>query len=283
MATFGLILATAVWGWTFVLVKDALTEVGPFWFLAVRFVLAALLALPLLRGRPHAWTRRNWQGGAVLGVVLFAGYFFQTRGLVYTTAQKSGLITGLSVVLVPVFAWTWGTRPSWRTWLGVVLAGIGVGLLALGGEGLAGGSAFGDFLTVLCAVGFALYLVLLERKVRAGDHLSLLAPQLWTVAALALVGATAFESLTLRLSSAVWTALTVTAVLATTGAFWVLSWAEKRISATRAALVLALEPVFAGLFGWALLGETLTGAQIVGAALVLAGLLASGPKNGGQA
>ncbi len=273
MATLGLILATAVWGWTFVLVKDALAEVGPFGFLAVRFAMASALALPFLR-RPQAWTTRNWLEGLLLGVVLFAGYFFQTWGLVYTTAQKSGLITGLSVVVVPLFAWALGSRPSLRTWLGVALAGPGVALLALGGEGWAGGSAFGDFLTVVCALAFALYLVLLERYVRAGDPWALLLPQLLTVATLSLMGSAATENLAFRFSGQVWGAVVITAVLATTGAFGILSWAERRVPATRAALILALEPVFAALCGWWLLGEVLRGLQVVGGILIFLGILA---------
>jgi drug/metabolite transporter (DMT)-like permease len=118
MVTVALLLATAVWGWTFVLVKDALHEVGPLWFLSLRFALATLLGLPLLLRLPDARSGRNWRWGALLGLAMFGGYFFQTWGLVYPTAQKSGLITGLSVVLVPVIGWAFGRRrsdwsPSW--------------------------------------------------------------------------------------------------------------------------------------------------------------------------
>ncbi|HEU68008.1 MAG TPA: EamA family transporter, partial [Candidatus Acetothermia bacterium] len=111
MATIALLLASAVWGWTFALVKDALREVGPSWFLSLRFGVATLFAVPLLLGRPECRSGRNWRWGAILGLALFGGYFLQTWGLVYTTAQKSGLITGLSVVLVPVVAWAFGRRP----------------------------------------------------------------------------------------------------------------------------------------------------------------------------
>lgn len=280
MATLGLLFATAVWGWTFVLVKDALREVGPFWFLALRFTMAALLALPLLLGGREISSRRTWGWGAILGLVLFAGYFFQTWGLGYTTAQKSGLITGLSVVLVPIIAWAFGDRPSLRTWLGVGWASFGVALLALGGEGVAGGTWFGDLLTVICAVAFALYLVLLERYVKAGDHRALLFPQLLFVAALSFLGAGIWREATFAFTGQVWMALGVTAALATTGAFWILSWAEKHTTATRAAVILALEPAFAGVFGWWLLGEVLTPLQVVGGALILMGILSLRSQHG---
>jgi len=273
MSTLALLVITAVWGWTFALVKDALHEIGPFWFLALRFTLAAVLALPLLQGRPEAWSWRNWRRGLGLGAFLFGGYFFQTWGLVHTTAQKSGLITGLSVVLVPVVAWFLGSRPARRTWVGVGLAAVGVALLALGGNGMAGGTWFGDLLTVICAIAFAVYLVLLERYAKAGDYRALLPPQIGLVALLSLAGAGLWGEVTFAFSTRVWVAVGVTAVLATTGAFYVLAWAGRRATASRIAIVLATEPVFAGLFGWWLLGEVLLPLQIVGAILVLTGIL----------
>ncbi len=273
MATLALLLASAVWGWTFVLVKSALHEVVPLWFLALRFSLATLLALPFLLGRPEARSHRNWRWGGVLGLALFGGYSLQTWGLVYTTAQKSGLITGLSVVLVPVFAWAFGRQPSARAWVGISLAAGGVCLLALGGDSLAGGSWFGDLLTSFCAGAFALHLVLLDRYAKAGDPRALLAPQVGLVALLSLAGAGWQREVTLAFSSQVWVAVGVTAALATTGAFALVLWAGRQASASRMAVVLATEPMFAGLFGWWLLGERLSSLQAVGAGLVLAGIL----------
>ncbi|HEC63131.1 MAG TPA: EamA family transporter, partial [Candidatus Acetothermia bacterium] len=178
MKTLILLLVTAIWGWTFVLVKEGMAEVGPFWFLALRFVLATVLALPLLCQRLRKTGLRDWIRGAVLGAVLFGGYFFQTWGLVYTTAQKSGLITGLSVVLVPPLAWLFGQRTSARTWAGVMLAALGLSLLVLGGAEPLGPTGFGDFLTILCALAFAWYLVLLDRFTKRGEFLGLFLPQL---------------------------------------------------------------------------------------------------------
>jgi len=278
MVTLALLATTAVWGWTFALVKDALGEVGPLWFLSLRFTLAAVLALPLVRGRPEARSRRNWARGLKLGAVLFGAYFFQTWGLVHTTAQKSGLITGLSVVLVPLVAWALGgRRPGRQTWLGVALAGGGVSLLALGGEGLAGGSWFGDLLTVFCAIAFALHLVLLDRYAKAGDYRALLPPKIGLVALLSLAGAGLGGEVTFAFSTQVWMTVGITAALATTGAFAVVLWAGRRATASRMAIVLAMEPVFAGLFGWWLLGEVLLPLQIGGGVLVLAGILSQRP------
>jgi len=268
MATFALLLITAIWGWTFVPVKEAMGEVGPFWFLALRFSLAFLCTLPLLRRGPLPWRE-----GLLLGLFLFGGYFFQTWGLRYTTAQKSGLITGLSVVLVPVVARFLGERVSLRMWLGVGFAGLGVALLALGGEGSLGGTVFGDILTIICAFSFAIYIALLARYAKGTQIGPLLPLQLFIVAGFSFLGAGLAREIRWPLSSQVWIALGITGVLASALAYYVLAWAESRASATKTAVILAMEPVFAAFFGWALLGEVLTLLQFGGALLVLAGIL----------
>jgi len=268
MATFSLLLITAIWGWTFVLVKDAVGEVGPFWFLAVRFFLASVFALPF-------WPRRKsaWRPAALLGVFLFAGYFFQTWGLRYTTAQKSGLITGFSVVLVPVFARLLGERVGVGGWAGVVLATAGVALLALTGNEPLGPTGFGDFLTVLCAISFALYIALLARYAKGEKASALLLGQLSVVFLLSLLGAAAFGEVRWPLSGKVWVSLLITGIFASALAYYVLAWAEGRAGATKTAVILAMEPVFAGFFGWILLGETLSPLQTLGAALVVGGII----------
>jgi drug/metabolite transporter (DMT)-like permease len=268
MATLALVLITAIWGWTFVPVKEAMAEVDPFWFLALRFSLAFLCTLPLLR-------RRNWpwKEALILGLFLFGGYFFQTWGLRYTTAQKSGLITGLSVVLVPLVARLFGEKSPWQMWFGVVLSGLGVAFLALGGEGNLGGSVFGDLLTVICAVSFAVYIALLARYSKSTAIGPLLPLQLFVVAGLSFVGAEANGEVQWTLSFRVWQALGITGILASALAYYVLAWAESRASATKTAVILAMEPVFAAIFGWALLGEMLTPFQLGGALLVLAGIV----------
>jgi len=268
MKTLALLIVTAIWGWTFVLVKEGVAEIGPLWFLALRFAIATGLALPLL-----ARGLRDWARGALLGAILFLGYFFQTWGLVYTTAQKSGLITGLSVVLVPPIAWLWGQRTSRRTWAGVALAALGLSLLVLGGREPLGPTGFGDLLTIICALAFALYLVFLDRYTKTTDFLSLFLPQLGVVALLSLAGAYIWEAPTLRLSARTWQAILITGALASTLAFFVLTWVQRRSTAAYTAIVLASEPAFAALFGWLLLGEWLRGLQILGGGLIFLGIM----------
>lgn len=267
MRTTALICVTAVWGWTFVLVKEALVEIGPFLFLTLRFALAAIFSLFLWR-----WSRRGWLLGAILGVVLFCGYFFQTWGLVYTTAQKSGLITGLSVVLVPPLALLFGRRTEVRTWIGVVFATLGLCFLILGGGEPLGQNSSGDFLTFLCSVAFALHIVLLRVYAEAGEFEDLLFPQYGVVALLSLLGTLIWEEPTMALSCRTWYAIAITGTLATAVAYWVLAWVEERATAAYTAIVLSTEPAFAALFGWLLLGETLGPWQLLGAGLIILGI-----------
>lgn len=268
MATLALLLATAIWGWSFVPVKEAMGYVSPLWFLALRFAMAAFLFLPLVPRRARDWVR-----GLSLGLFLFAGYAFQTWGLVYTTAQKSGLITGLSVVLVPPIAHLFGERTPLHTWAGMGIAACGVVILALGGGGPLGPASTGDFLTVLGAISYALYLVLQGRWVGEGRWQRLLLPQFVAVGGLSALGAAAAGEVTFSVSPVVWRATASTAALASGVSFWLLLWAQRRLSTGYTALVLALEPAFAAVFGWWLLGETLTGPQTLGAGLILFGIL----------
>jgi drug/metabolite transporter (DMT)-like permease len=267
MATLALILATAIWGWSFVPVKEAMGYTSPLWFLALRFAIASLLFLPLAPRR-----LRDWRQGLVLGAFLFAGYAFQTWGLVYTTAQKSGLITGLSVVLVPPIAHIFGEKTPLHTWAGMGIAAAGVAILALGGGGPLGPASFGDFLTVLGAISYALYLALQGRWVGEGKWHRLLLPQFVAVGGLSALGAALAGEISFP-TGVVWRTAASTAVLASGVSFWLLLWGQRHLPTGYAALVLALEPAFAALFGWWLLGETLVGLQILGAGLILLGIL----------
>ncbi|HDI10909.1 MAG TPA: DMT family transporter [Candidatus Acetothermia bacterium] len=277
MATLALVLATAIWGWSFVPVKEATQEMGFLWFLGLRFALASLLFLPWSPRR-----LRDWLQGLGLGVFLFAGYFFQTWGLVYTTVQKSGLITGLSTVLVPPMARFFGERTPLGTWIGIGIAGSGLVLLVLGGRGPLGAVNIGDLLTVLGAMAYALYLVLQGRWLRGGRWQRLLFPQFAAVAVLSSVGAWVQGQISWELSPRAWEAVGLTAFLASGVSFWLLLWAQKRLPTPYTALILALEPAFAACFGWWLLGERLLGLQLLGAVLIVLGTVWPNSQGGGE-
>jgi drug/metabolite transporter (DMT)-like permease len=282
-----LLSATVIWGWTFVLVKEGASELGPLTFLALRFALALFAILLLFWGR----LRRgglNWgtlRAGLWIGLSLFSGYLFQTWGLLYTTATKSGFITGLSVILVPLlsalaFKEEARLRVPARGWLGAGLAALGLGLI-LFGQGEAAGLELrlnlGDLLTLLCAFSFALQVISIGRFVNPGNYPTILVIQIGTVFVLSLAGALLVEHprLAMTISPKGWEAILITGLLATALAFFIQNRFQPLSTPTEAAIIFSAEPVFAGLFGYLLLGERLTGLQLLGAAAILGGIVAS--------
>jgi drug/metabolite transporter (DMT)-like permease len=162
--TLLLVGVTAVWGWTFVVVQDAISAFGVLGFLALRFALASAALSPILLS---GVTRRTLLVGGGIGVVLAAGYLFQTLGLLYTTPTNSGLITGLFVVFAPLAdRFFFGVRASREVVVAVVLSLLGMVLLA--GAGPAGVN-LGDLLTLLCAAALGLHIALLSRYAAGHD------------------------------------------------------------------------------------------------------------------
>jgi drug/metabolite transporter (DMT)-like permease len=204
--------------------------------------------------------------------LLFTGYLLQTLGLRWTTAAKSGFITGLYIVLVPlVSAIVYRNVPHWAEIAGVLLAGSGLAMLTLTGLTLEMG--VGDLLTVGCAVAYAIHIVVLGHYSKRMDHSWLAVLQIGTCGVIGLGTFWWMEPVFIQWSSRVWIALGVTSLLATALAFAVQTWAQRHTSATRAAIIFSLEPVFAWATAFLVAGEVLTGRSIVGAFLILAGIL----------
>jgi drug/metabolite transporter (DMT)-like permease len=266
----GLVAVTAVWGATFVLVRDAVAQVPPSTFLAIRFLAAAVL-LAVLRPRPAVRLGRGLAvAGVVAGLALFAGYGFQTVGLQYTSASNAGFITGLAVVLTPLLA-ALVLRESPGGWpaTGAVLAATGLALLTLDRLEV----RRGDALVLGCAFAFAVHILLLGRYAPRHDSYPLAVVQLFTVGMLALAWAAGAGDLQVPGTAQVWVALAVTAVLASAGGFLIQTRAQRDVSPTRTAIILTMEPVFAGLFGFLLAGERLAARGWLGAACIVAGML----------
>jgi drug/metabolite transporter (DMT)-like permease len=268
-AAIALIGAAAVWGATFLVVKDAVAQMPVFDFLAWRFALAAGL---LVAARPRAVRTLGANGvrhGVLLGLVLGLAYATQAIGLEHTPAAVSGFLTGLFVVFTPVLSWLLLRRrlaPS--AWLAVLLAGGGLALITLGG--FAVGS--GEFLTLGCAVLFGLQIVGTGEWSAGHDPFALTTVQLATVAALWMTAALATGQLGVPDTGSDWLAITITAVLASALAYTIQTWAQTRLSATQAAVILTTEPVFAAVFAVALGGETLGLPAIAGGMLVVAAM-----------
>jgi drug/metabolite transporter (DMT)-like permease len=271
-ADLGLAAVCLIWGSTFVLVKSALEDISTVLFLALRFTVATLALATTYGVRKRPWRLVDWRAGLVLGVFLYLGYLLQTLGLRYTTPAKSGFITGLYIVLVPLFSSIiYKKVPGFSEWMGIALASIGLGLLTLDTASLQIG--LGDLLTVGCAFAFAVHIVLLGHNSQRSESDWLAMLQVGVCAILASSSFWWFESPFVRWSSAVVAAIAVTSILATAVAFWIQTWAQKYTTATRAALVFSLEPVFAWITSYLVADERLTGRAMAGAACILAGIL----------
>ena len=272
LATLALVAITAVWGWTFVLVKEAIQTIPPYEFLAIRFIAAALLLALFIPREVVAARKPELRAGASAGVVLGVGYGLQTVGLQYTSATKAGFITGLFVVFTPPLAALMLRRVP--PFSGFLAAGISAGGLLLLTQGrLGSGFNYGDLLVLGCAVSFAVHVVILG-KIAKAHHAGMLAVlQLGSSGVGFALVSVMTEDLVAPAGTQVFVALGVTAVLASALAYLVQTWAQKHLSPTRTAVTLAMEPVFAGGAGFILLGERLTGGGWLGAGLILGAML----------
>jgi drug/metabolite transporter (DMT)-like permease len=270
-ADLALVFNTLIWGSTFVMVKRALDDSSAILYVAVRFLIATLVMGWVFRRR-WSWRSAPPPGGILAGICLFGGYAFQTAGLNLTTPSKAAFLTGLAVVMVPLLnSFVYRVYPHTSEAIGVVIATIGMGLMTL--QGNVGGVARGDLLVVLCALSFAAHIVVLGHYSKAGAFEPLAVWQLGTTAALALASFWWLETPFFHPSPFLWMALLVSSLFSTALAFSVQVWAQQVTTATRAALIFALEPVVAWVFSFMLLGERLPPKSVLGAVMILGGIL----------
>lgn len=275
-----LVLVTLVWGATFVEIKDALRDISPLLFNAVRMSLAGLVLLAIYFGHLKSASRAGIGAGILVGCFLWLGYSFQTTGLRLTTPAKSAFLTGLAVVLVPVLlAVFWKKKSTAWQIAGVLLAFIGLYLLTVP----SGSSEFGnwrsinvgDMLTILCAIAFGFHIILLGRATAQYPFEVLAVIQTLTAAIIMFTAAPFVESIHAAWSARVLWTILITGLLGTAAAFTIQAWAQQFISPTNTALIFALEPVFAWITSYLVVGERLGWRGAVGASLILAGLLSS--------
>lgn len=258
-----LLTVTAVWGWTFVLVKDAVTQYPTLPFLQVRFALALVVMAVVVHRLP---SRRELRVGAVIGVVLAAGYLTQTAGLAITSPGNAGLITGLFVVLTPLINRVFGAPIRWWTWTATFISLAGLVLLTGGLSGM----SVGDVLVLVCAVLFAVHIVLLGRWSPGTSSAPLAMVQMAACALLFSAGGT----WSLRPpGGSVWFAVVVTGLFASAFGYFIQTWAQAHISANRTALTLATEPAWALVAAVVLAGQRFGLLQALGAALLLVAIV----------
>jgi drug/metabolite transporter (DMT)-like permease len=269
-----LIAVTAVWGVTFVQVKDAVDVYPLFAFLAVRYAIATgVLALAGGR-RVLTLGRSGLAAGGVLGGLLGLGIGLQTAGLERTTVSSTGFITGLYVVLTPLFGLLlFRTTVGLDVWAGVALSVVGLALLS----GVDVGSPGGDLLVLASAAAQALQIVMLERFATRYDAIALTLVEMGACLAGFLVIALALGQLEVPHGRTVWGALIVTGIFASALAYLIQVWAQRRMSAARIAIVFSLETVFAGIFGYWLADDRLGWLGWGGCAVILAGIVLAEP------
>lgn len=268
-AVFGLVAVTAVWGITFLVVQNAVAKIPVFDFLFWRFSIAAVLMLIL---QPRRVVRRvhasDLRYGILIGLALAIAYITQTMGLQHTPAAISGFLTGLFVVFTPILAWLLlRRRPGRLVWFAVLVATLGLGLVTVSGFKL----GEGEILTLICAVFFAVQIIGLDQWSSGRDAYSL------TVIQLSVVGVICGVIFLVQGPSVprgwnVWMAIVVTSVAASALAYTIQTWAQARLTATQTAVILTMEPVFAGFFGIVIGRESLTVTTLIGGALVIASM-----------
>ena len=276
-ALLALVAVTAVWGVTFVQVKDAVALYPLFAFLAVRFAIAAaVLAVPAA-GRLRSLGRQGWLAGASLGLLLALGYALQTAGLERTTVSSAGFITGLYVVFTPLLGLLlFRTRVGRAVWVGVALAVAGLAMLS----GVGAGDPAGDLLVLGGSAAYSLQIALMERYAPRYDPVAFTQAEMLAAFAGFAVVAAALGQVEVPRGWTVWGALLVTGIFASALGFLVQTWAQRRTSATRTALAFAMEPVWAGLFGFWLAGDRLGVIGWGGCAVIMAGILVAEPEAG---
>ncbi|WP_078546236.1 DMT family transporter [Litchfieldia alkalitelluris] len=281
IADLCLLFVAFIWGSTFVIVQNAISFLEPLTFNALRFFLAGcfLLAWLLLfyRTQFRAINKKQLLSGAIMGLWLFGGYALQTFGLLYTTSSKAGFITGLSVVLVPLFAmFILKQKPKPNAILGVIVATVGLYFLTIGDSF---GVNQGDLLVFFCAISFALHIIVTGKYSSFYPTLLLTVTQIFTVALLCTVSAILFEDWQVIfdrqtiLQGEVVFALVITSLLATAIAFFIQTKFQKFTTPTRVALIFAMEPVFAALTGILAANEALTIIAILGCLFIFIGML----------
>lgn len=263
-----LLAVTALWGTTFVIVKDALADASPLAFLAVRFAIAAAAAFAFALA---ARSKIPWRPGLLVGVVLFAAYFFQTAGLAEIAPSRSAFLTGLYVVFVPFASRiVLGRWPARAAVLGVALAAAG--LFVLTRPDTTGGFTLGDLLTLGCAFSYAFHITLTQRFAAGGA--GFVAVQMAVVAGLSWLSFPVVPH-HLHFTSAVIIGVVVCGLFASALAINLQTWGQGKTSAVRAAIIFSLEPAFAAFTSYFAGREPLTVSTLVGGGLIMAGVLAA--------
>ena len=262
-----LLFATLVWGLTFPVLKVATASLTGIEVSALRFLIAAVCMAPFALHVPA----HTWRAGCVLGALVLITYVAQAFGLEFISSNRSAFLTSLNVLMVPLLGIALGGRPSWLVVIASVLACAGIGLMSYDG----GAHLWADSATVLGALGYAIYVILLSARTKAHIPSQLATAQMFWMALMGCLwmvwssGVEGILTLPSRIDGEIFIGLLYLGVVASAGMFFLQAFAQRHVSAEKAAVIYAMEPVFAALFGWLWLSEVLTMRAALGAAIVV--------------
>ena len=281
-----LLLNTLIWGATFVLIKNALKDISPLLFVAIRFILAGLILLPFVKIIFKNADKKTITGGLLLGLLYFLGFSSQTIGLNYTSATKSGFITGTFVIFTPIFQFIIEKKvPKFINLLGISIVILGLIFLSSRGDSFFDifteiGTNFniGDFFTLLCAAFFALYLVYLDVISKNHDYMPLVFMQIAVTGLCGIIFALILSGIGLSsfkftLTGNILIGILYTSLLATILTTILQTKYQKVVTPTKASIIFSFEPIFAALFAFFVLSEKISNFGILGCAIIFIGLL----------
>lgn len=277
-AELSLLAVTVVWGASFPIMSIALKYIQPYSLIALRYFIAALLLGIIINKKIMTADKKTIEAGILIGISLFLGCTLQVMGLKFTTPSKSGFITGLNVVFVPLFlAVIYKKLPDVKTILGVILSVAGLGIMSING------STFinkGDLMTLFSAVAFAIQIILVDRLVKQDMNVLVLSfIQFFTVGVLSVMPAAVFENFNIEINLSSVSAIIFLSVFCTIIAYYVQNKMQPLTNPVHAAVIFLAEPVFAALFSL-LIGDKLTGKTFIGCLLILAGMVIINIKKG---
>jgi drug/metabolite transporter (DMT)-like permease len=269
-ADLSLIAVTVVWGASFPIMSIAFKSVPPYSFIAIRYILSALILGAVFMKKFKNFNKEMLKPGILIGLALGIGCILQAVGLIYTTPSKSGFITGLNVIFVPIFiAFLYKKLPDFKTNVGVVLSVLGLALMSIsGGMGI----NIGDFLTLLSAVAFAAQIILVDKFSRNSDLAILTTIEFLTVGLLSTVPAVIVEGFSMDLNLFAVGAIIFTALFCTIFAYGLQNVAQGYTTPTHTAIIFLAEPVFSAIFS-VFIGDKLSGRTFWGCLLILIGMI----------
>jgi drug/metabolite transporter (DMT)-like permease len=269
-ADLSLIAVTVVWGASFPIMSIAFKSVPPYSFIAIRYILSALILGAVFMKKFKNFNKEMLKPGILIGLALGIGCILQAVGLIYTTPSKSGFITGLNVIFVPIFiALLYKKLPDFKTNVGVVLSVLGLALMSIsGGMGI----NIGDFLTLLSAVAFAAQIILVDKFSRNSDLAILTTIEFLTVGLLSTVPAVIVEGFSMDLNLFAVGAIIFTALFCTIFAYGLQNVAQAYTTPTHTAIIFLAEPVFSAIFS-VFIGDKLSGRTFWGCLLILIGMI----------